>query len=226
MCFPVSHFPVFIQGGGRRRYGEHFAHCVNSKHLHATCQDLGTLEGICSFQRDSVFCKQLRGTAEPQVVLQREVGTAPSQQPAHVLQRPWVGIALSQPWVGIALSPHIAGIQPMCFLSHLLPCIRRLECSPEQSLAHPAPLSAPTRSSAPAALPDSTQCSPFPDRLTTLFRTDTHPLLLCCVSTLFAGVYIFITQCTASGLVYHASNPLQNRECFLPFVFYLLSLSL
>lgn len=79
MCFPVSHFPVFIQGGGRRRYGEHFAHRVNSKHLHATCQDLGTLEGICSFQRDSVFCKQLRGTAEPQVVLQREVGTALSQ---------------------------------------------------------------------------------------------------------------------------------------------------
>lgn len=180
---------------------------MNSEHLHTT------LRGICNFQRDSVLSKHLWGIAEPRVVLREEKGSGWAQPCPHVVQRPQV-------------SPHIADTQPMCFLSHFLPSVfPGLNAALSRALPTPAPLSAPTRSSAPAALPNSTQCSPFPDRLTTLFRTDTHPLLLCCVSTPFAGVYIFITQRAASGLVYHASNPLLNREYFLPFAFYLLSSS-
>ena len=63
----------------------------------------------------------------------------------------------------------------------------------------------------------------FPDRLTSLFQTATHHIVLCCVP--FSAVCIFIIQCTASGLVYYTSNPALNRESSASSYIYLLCLS-
>lgn len=62
----------------------------------------------------------------------------------------------------------------------------------------------------------------FPGRLTSLLWTATHYIVLCRVSAPLSVVYIFIIQCTASGLVYYTSNPLLNRESFTSSCAYLL----
>lgn len=62
----------------------------------------------------------------------------------------------------------------------------------------------------------------FPDRLTSLFWTATHYIVLCCVPALLSAVCIFIIQCTASGLVYYTSNPALNRESSASSCIYLL----